>query len=56
MVEITSEAQNKVKRMKRTEDSFITSHHITSKSSYTMIRLGLFQECKDSSIYANQSM
>ena len=26
------------------------------KSSYTMIKLGLFQECKDSSIYANQSM
>ena len=28
----------------------------TSKSSYTMIKLGLFQKCKDSSIYANQSM
>ena len=28
----------------------------TSKSSYTMIKLGLFQEWKDSSIYANQSM
>ena len=28
----------------------------TSKSSYTMIKLGLFQGCKDSSIYANQSM
>ena len=26
------------------------------KSSYTMIKLCLFQECKDSSIYANQSM
>ena len=26
------------------------------KSSYTMIKLGLFQGCKDSSIYANQSM
>ena len=26
------------------------------KSSYTMIKFGLFQECKDSSIYANQSM
>ena len=26
----------------------------TSKSSYTMIKLGLFQECKDFSIYANQ--
>ena len=28
----------------------------TSKSSYTMIKLSLFQEFKDSSIYANQSM
>ena len=28
----------------------------TSKSSYTMIKLGLFQGFKDSSIYANQSM
>ena len=28
----------------------------TSKSSHTMIKLGLFQGCKDSSIYANQSM
>ena len=28
----------------------------TSKSSYTMVKLGLFQECKDSSIYASQSM
>ena len=27
----------------------------TSKSSFTMIKLGLFQGCKDSSIYANQS-
>ena len=26
------------------------------KSSYTMIKLGLFQECKDSSISANHSM
>ena len=26
----------------------------TSKSSYTMIKLGLFQGCKDSSIYENQ--
>ena len=27
-----------------------------SKSSHTMIKLGLFQECKYSSIYANRSM
>ena len=26
------------------------------KSSYTMIKLGLLQGCKDSSIYTNQSM
>ena len=26
------------------------------KTSYTMIKLGLFQGCKDSSIYANQSI
>ena len=28
-----------------------TEFNNTSKSSYTMIKLGLFQECKDSSIY-----
>ena len=28
----------------------------SSKSSYTTIKLGLFHGCKDSSIYANQSM
>ena len=28
----------------------------TSKSSYTMIKVVLFQECKDFSIYTNQSM
>ena len=28
----------------------------TSKCSDTMIKLGLFQECKDSSIYTNQSV
>ena len=28
----------------------------TFKSSYTMIKLGLFQEFKDSSIYINQSI
>ena len=28
----------------------------TSKSSYTMRKLDLLQGCKDSSIYANQSM
>ena len=34
----------------------ITEFSSTSKSSYTMIKLGLFQGCKDSSIYANKSM
>ena len=34
----------------------ITEFSSTSKSSYTMIKLDLFQGCKDSSIYANQSM
>jgi len=28
----------------------------TSKSSHAMIKLGLFQGCKDSSIHRNQSM
>ena len=28
----------------------------TSKGSSTMVKLGLFQECKDSSIYINQSV
>ena len=28
----------------------------TLKGSYTMIKWGLSQECKDSSIYANQTM
>jgi len=28
----------------------------TSKTSYTMVKLGFFQGCKDSSIYANQSV
>ena len=28
----------------------------TSKSIYTIIKLGLYQECKDSSIYTDQSM
>ena len=35
---------------------FATEFSNTSKSSYTTIKLGLFQECKDASIYANQSM
>ena len=31
-----------------------TEFNNTSKSSYTMIKFGLFQECKDSSMHANQ--
>ena len=33
-----------------------TESNSTLKGSYTMINWGLSQECKDSSIYANQSM
>ena len=33
-----------------------TESNSTLKGSYTMIKWGLSQECKDSSIYANQSM
>ena len=33
-----------------------TESKSTLKGSYTMIKWGLSQECKDSSIYANQSM
>ena len=33
-----------------------TESNNTLKGSYTMIKWGLPQECKDSSIYANQSM
>ena len=44
---------------KRKLQANITDEHRcknTSRSSYIMIKLGLFQECKDSSIYASQSM
>ena len=34
----------------------LTEFSNTFKSSYTMIKLGLFQEFKDSSIYTNQSI
>ena len=34
--------------------AYIIQQHI--KISYTMIKLSSFQECKDSSIYSNQSM
>ena len=34
----------------------ILANRIQQKSSYTMIKLGLFQQCKDSSINANYSM
>ena len=59
--------QNKDNTQKRKLQGNITDEHRyktpqqnfskqNSESSYTMIKLGLFQECKDSSIYANQSM
>ena len=37
-------------------NKILTEFSNTSKSSYTMIKLGLFQKCKDSSVYANLSM
>ena len=33
-----------------------TEFNKTFKNSYIMLKLGLFQGCKDSSIYANQSV
>ena len=42
-------------RWKIPQQNFSKQFKTTSKSSYTMIKLGLFQGCKDS-IYANQSM
>ena len=41
---------------KNPQQNFSKQFNNTSKSSFTMIKLGLFQEYKDSSIYANQSM
>ena len=41
---------------KNPEQNFSKQFSNTSKISYTMIKLGLFQGCKDFSIYANQSM
>ena len=35
---------------------FATEFSNTLKSSHNMIKLGLFQGCKDSSVHANQSM
>ena len=37
-------------------NKILTEFSNTSKSSYTMIKLSLFQGCQDSSIYTNQSM
>ena len=43
-------------RYKNPQHNFSKQFSNTSKSSYTMIKLGSSQECKDSSVYANQSM
>ena len=43
-------------RGKNLQQNFTKQFSNTSKSSYTMIQLGLFQGCKDSSIDVNQSM
>ena len=42
-------------RCKNSQQNSSKQNSTTLKSSYTMIKLGLFQGCKDSSIYANQS-
>ena len=39
---------------KNPQQNFSKQFSNTSKSSYTMIKLALFQECKDSSIYTDQ--
>ena len=41
-------------RCKNPQQNFIKQNSATHQSSYTMIKLGLFQEFKDSSIFANQ--
>ena len=43
-------------RCKNPQQNLSTEFRNTSKSSYIMIKLGLFQECNDSSIHTNQSM
>ena len=43
-------------RCKNLQQNFRKQFSNTSKTSYTMIKLGLFQEGTDSLIYANQSM
>ena len=43
-------------RCKNPQQNFSKQFSNTSKNSYTMIKLGLFQGCKDSSVYANQSI
>ena len=43
-------------RRKNPQQNFSKQFSNTSKTSYTMIKLGLCQGCKDFIIYANQSM
>ena len=43
-------------RCKNPQQNFSKQNSTTLESSYAMIKLGLFQECKDSSIYRNQSV
>ena len=43
-------------RCKNSQQSLANRINNTLKGSNTMIKWGLFQGCKDSSIYANQSM
>ena len=41
-------------RYRNPQQNFSKQFRNTSKTSHTMIKLGLFQGCKDSSIYTNQ--
>ena len=43
-------------RCKNPQQNTSKQNQSTFKGSYTMINWGLSQECKDSSIYANQSI
>ena len=44
------------RRCKNPQQNFSKQNSVTHQKAHTMIKLGLFQECKDSSMYVNQSM
>ena len=45
-----------INRCKNPQQNFSKQNSVTHQKAHTMIKLGLFQECKDSSMYVNQSM